>query len=81
MALTPSQRSQRARAAAYARHANDTGGNALRAANEARLRQFEEKVDPSGTLAPEERRKRALLARKAFMASIGLKASKARARR
>jgi len=77
-ALTPAQRSLRARAAAFALHAQ--GGTTTRAATAAFLSRFERQVDPDGILAPEERSRRAGLARKAYMSSLALKSSRTRSR-
>lgn len=79
--MTPAQRSTRARAAAHARWANtsDTVA-ATKPARDAYLAQFETQVDPDGALAPEERRRRALSARRAHMTGLALKSSQARSR-
>jgi hypothetical protein len=74
--LSPAQRSLRARAAAYAQHAQ--GKTSTTAATAAFLARFERQVDPDGTLTPEERARRAGYARKSHMASLALKASRAR---
>ncbi len=74
--LTPAERRLRSRAAAYALHAQ--GGTTTHAGTAAFLNRFEREVDPDGTLAPEERARRALFARKAYMANLGLRAMKAR---
>ena len=77
--LTPEQRSLRARIGAYALHAQ--GGTTTRAATTAFLSRFEREVDPDGVLAPEERAKRAALARKAYMGRLALASSRARSRK
>lgn len=77
--LTPAQRSIRARAAAHALHAQ--GGTNTGPATRAFLDRFARSVDPEGVLAPEERQRRADHARKAYMTSLALKASRARQRR
>ena len=77
--LTPAQRSLRARAAAHALHAQ--GGTSTTAARTAWLQRFEDEVDPERILSPVERAKRAEHARKAYMASLALKASRTRSRR
>ena len=76
--LTKEQRTLRARAAAHALHAR--GGTSTKAGTAAFLARFEREVDPDGVLSPEERAKRAVHARKSYMASLGLKASRARSR-
>jgi hypothetical protein len=73
--LTPEQRSLRGRIGAFALHAQ--GGTSTRAATTAFLSRFESQVDPDGVLSPEERSRRALLARKAHMSRLAL-ASRAR---
>jgi hypothetical protein len=75
--LTPAQRTLRARAAAYALHAQ--GGTSTKAGTAAFLARFEDQVDPDGILAPEERAKRAEHARRAYFTKLALKASRARA--
>lgn len=77
--MTPAQRSLRARVAAYALHAQ--GGTSTKAGTSAFLARFERQVDPDGRLSPEERSRRATFARKAYMGSLALKASRARSHR
>lgn len=77
--LSPSERRLRARAAAYALHAQ--GGTSTTAATAAFLARFERQVDPEGALAPEERARRAEHALKAHMSALALKACRARSRR
>lgn len=74
--LTPEQRSLRARAGAYALHAQ--GGTSTRAATAAFLSRFDREVDPAGTLPPDERARRAKFARKAYFAKLALASSRAR---
>jgi hypothetical protein len=74
--LTPSQRSLRARIAAHALHAQ--GGTTTTAATAAFLDRFARQVDPTGTLPADERARRAAHARKSYMQSLALKASRAR---
>lgn len=74
--LTPAQRTTRARLAAHAMHAK--GGTNLEPAREAFLAQFEDEVDPSRVLSPDERAKRAKHAHKAHMLRLSLMASRAR---
>lgn len=76
--LTPSERSLRARAGAYALHA--MGGTSTKAGTAAFLAKFEKQVDPGGTLPPEERARRATFALKSYMCKLELKASRARGR-
>jgi hypothetical protein len=77
--LTPEQRSLRARIAAHALHSQ--GGTSTGAATAAFLDRFARQVDPAGILSPEERGRRAVHARKAYMQSLALKASRARSRK
>ena len=77
--LSQEERRLRARAAAYALHAQ--GGTSTRAGTQAFLDRFDRQVDPDGSLAPEERHRRALLARKGYMSLLAMKAAKARRRR
>jgi hypothetical protein len=77
--MTPAQRTLRARAAAFAQHAQ--GRTSTAAGTAAFLARFEREVDPDGTLPPEERARRAEFARRSYMAKLGLKASKAKAAR
>ena len=79
LSLTASERSTRARAAAYALHA--MGGTTTKAATAAFLDKFEREVDPAGILPPAERVRRAGFARRSYMAALSLKASRARHRK
>lgn len=78
LSLTPAERSLRARAAAYALHSQ--GGTSTEAATAAQLARFDRQVDPDGSLDPAERARRARFALKSHMASLSLKASRAKAR-
>lgn len=62
--LTASQRTQRARIAALARHARTDGSQATQAARDAFLARFEAQVDPEGRLDPKERARRAEAAKR-----------------
>jgi len=76
MALTPEERSLRARIAAHAQHAQGATNTApARAGFRAK---FEKEVDPDGVLDPDERARRAEHAFKAHMARLSLAASKKR---
>lgn len=71
MSSTPTERTLAARAAAYTRWSRTADTTAATAPmRDARLAQFEAQVDPEGVLAPEERQRRAGLARKAFMTDM-----------
>lgn len=76
--LTASQRALRARVAAFSLHAQ--GGTSTKAGTAAFLARFEREVDPDNTLSPDERARRAALARRAYMSRLALKASRARSR-
>jgi len=78
-ALTPKQRSLRARIGAYSLHAQ--GGTNTAPASAAFLSRFEREVDPDGTLTPDERVRRARLARKAYMSRLALRSSRVRSRK
>jgi hypothetical protein len=78
LSLTAAERSLRARAAAHALHAQ--GGTSTKAGTAAFLARFERQVDPAGTLAPDERARRAEHALKAHMSALALKASRARSK-
>lgn len=45
------------------------------------LARFEAKVDPDGSLSPEERERRAVAGRKAYFAQLALKSAQARRRK
>lgn len=78
-ALTPSERSMRARLAAHTLHANCPDPSEHTApARQAFLTRFDRQVDPHGELDPAERARRAEHARKAYFASLALKSAKAR---
>jgi hypothetical protein len=77
--LTPEQRSLRGRIAAYSVHARGRTNTAP--ARVAFLVRFEREVDPEGALPPHERARRAEHARRAYMASLALRSSRARQRK
>lgn len=76
--MNASQRSQRARVAALAMHAQGKTNTAPGTA--AFLARFEREVDPDGQLSEAERRGRALAARRAYFARLALASSRARSR-
>lgn len=79
--LTPEQRTQRARLAAYTRWSQeDPAANAARG-QAGLLARFERQVDPNNELAPAERTRRAEAARRAHMLSLAFKSSRARSKR
>lgn len=74
--MSAAERSARARAAAYAMHAQ--GKTSTGAATAASMARFEHQVDPDGLLTSEERARRAAFARKAHYADLARRAAKAR---
>jgi hypothetical protein len=74
--MSATERSARARAAAYAMHAQ--GLTNTTAATAASMARFEREVDPDGLLTPEERARRAGFARKSHFADLARRAAKAR---
>lgn len=81
MALTPTERTLRARLAAHAKHAKHDRIESTRPAREAFLARFEREVDPDGTLPKDERRKRAESARMAYFTGLALASAIARRKR
>ena len=82
MALSPSQRAQRARLAAHTRWAHtENRTEATRPAREAFNKQFLDDVDPERKLSEQERQQRAGNARKAYFARLSLKSAQARSRK
>ena len=81
MALTPQQRSRRARIAAHASWANssDRAGRTAPATS-AFLARFERQVDPLGVLDPELRTQMAMHARRAYMLQLAERSAKVRRR-
>lgn len=81
MALSPSERSLRARLGAHTMHSQRDPKETTAAAREAFLARFERQVDPNSELPEPERRRRAQHALKAHMAALSLKSARARASR
>lgn len=80
--LTPEQRSLRARIGAHAQHAKHDPLETTAAARHAsQVLRFERQVDPDGILSPGERTRRALAARRQYMATLSLKRSQHAAER
>jgi hypothetical protein len=79
--LSPEQRSQRARLAAFALFAKVDPVAHTEPARRAFLERFENEVDPDRTLSPQERARRAEYARKAYFARLALRSSQVRSRR
>ncbi len=78
--LTPGDRSNRARAAAFAKHAKHDPTPAVTKANKAFIASFAAKVDPTNELDPKERARRADAAFKSHMASLAYRSARARRR-
>jgi hypothetical protein len=76
--LSPAERSLRARLAAHSMHARHDPQETTTAARAAFLARFEAEVDPDGILSPEERRRRAEHARRAYFTRLALASAKAR---
>ena len=76
--MTPSERSMRARAAAYWLHATHDPRETTRKAREVFLSSFERQVDPTGCLSVEERQRRAETARRAHFTTLALKSARVR---
>jgi hypothetical protein len=76
--LSPAERALRARLAAYTMHAQHDARQTTASGRAAFLARFEAEVDPDGKLAPEERRRRAEHARRAYFTRLALASAKAR---
>ena len=72
------ERSLRARLAAYALHAQRDPRETTANGRTAFLARFDREVDPRGLLEPEERRRRAEQARRAYFTRLALASAKAR---
>ena len=77
----PREMALRGRIGAYRLHATHDPKETTKAARTAFMARFEREVDPDGTLAPEERARRAGAARKAYFAQLAHNSAKARRRR
>jgi hypothetical protein len=78
--VTPAERSERARIAAYSLHAKYDARQTTRRARAAFLARFELQVDPDRTLPEAERLRRAEAARKAYFHGLAAKSAAARRR-
>jgi hypothetical protein len=76
--LSPGERRLRAQLAAHAMHATHDSRQTSAPGRAAFLARFEAEVDPEGTLAPEERARRAEHARKAHYTRLAFESAKAR---
>ena len=74
----PDEMALRGRLGAYVTHSRHDPRAITQKAREAFLRRFEREVDPDQTLAPDERRRRARYARKAYFTRLALKRRKRR---
>jgi hypothetical protein len=72
------ERSLRARLAAYALHAQHDPRETTANGRAAFLARFDREVDPNGLLEPDERRRRAEQARRAYFTRLALASAKAR---
>jgi hypothetical protein len=70
LAFDPNEMALRGRIGAHVTHSRHDVRELTAPAREAFLAKFEREVDPAGVLSPEERRRRAEHARKAYMARI-----------
>ena len=78
MVLTKQEASLRGRIGAYALHSQYDSREITAPARKAFLARFAIEVDPKGTLAPDERARRAEMARKGYFARLALASAKAR---
>lgn len=76
--MTPSERTLRARLAAYSLHSKVDSRRHTQAARDGFIRRFEDEVDPERILSEQERQKRAERALKAHMTRLALKSARAR---
>lgn len=76
--LTPSQRSLRARCAAYVMHSRHDARATTAAARAAFAERWNTQVDPEGRLAPADRYRRARAAKSAYFARLAYLSARAR---
>lgn len=77
----PNEMALRGRIGAFRLHATHDPRETTARARAAFLARFEAEVDPDGVLDPDERRRRALAARRAYFAQLALRSAQARRRR
>jgi len=77
-ALTPAQRTLRARIAAHAMHSKHDSRDTSAPGRAAFMARFEAEVDPDRTLPEAERARRAGHARKAYFTRLSFESAKAR---
>jgi hypothetical protein len=80
-ALTPTQRTQRARIAALTRWSREDPAATAARGQAGLMARFVDQVDPDRVLPEGERQRRAEAARKAHMAQLAFRSAKVRARR
>jgi hypothetical protein len=78
MALSASERSQRARIAGLVKHSKYDSRESTAPARAAFLAKFTDEVDPDRVLPEAERNRRAEAARKAYFARLAFRSAKAR---
>jgi hypothetical protein len=78
VALTPNERTMRARLAAHVLHASVDSRQHTEPARQAFMARFEDQVDPDRVLSPIERARRAEHAKKAYFTRLALKSAQAR---
>lgn len=81
MALSPTERSLRARLGAHALHAKHDSRELTAPARAAFLARFEDEVDPERVLSEPERKRRAEHARRAHMTRLSFASARARKRK
>jgi hypothetical protein len=81
MALTPAQRKLRGRIAANTRWSREDPAPTAARGQAGLQARFEREVDPEGTLAPDERARRAQAAHKAHMQRLALRSAQIRSAR
>ncbi len=79
--LTPGEAILRGRIGAYVLHSTHDSRKITANAHQAFLRKFEDEVDPEKELSPDERRRRAEHARKAYFLQLALRSAQLRGRR
>jgi len=77
----PQEMALRGRIGAYRLHASHDPKETTSPARRAFLARFEAEVDPDGTLAPEERARRAEMALRAHMATLAYRSARVRGSR
>lgn len=78
--VSRTEASLRGKIGAYRLHATHDSREITAPARRAFLSRFEREVDPQGTLAPEERARRAEMAKKAYFTRLAYASAKARRR-